>query len=123
MKLTHLEKNSEIFYKFSVNDFKEGNLYIEVKMPPNFERWSNEAVENDFTIEVKAILEAVKKYSEKHLDEVKDVSIYIVTFESNKTVAEINVNKNTLLANNWLELDRLELSKIVDSYKFDGVSN
>ncbi len=119
----YLDKNSEVFYKFLVVDFTEGKLNIEVKMLPNSETWSNEATEIDLNIETKAILEAVKKYSEEHLDAVKEVYIYFVTLESNKTVAEINVNNNTVLGNNWLELDRLELSQIVDSYKFHGVSN
>lgn len=119
----YLDKNNEVFYKFLVVDFKEGKLNIEVKMPPNYEKWSNEAAEIDINIEIKAILEAVKEYSKKHLDTVKVVYIYFITFESNKLVLEINVNSDTILGNNWSELDRLQLSQIVDSYKFYGVSN
>ena len=119
----YLEKNSEAFYHFLVVDYTDGILNIEFKMLANSETWSNEAVESDLNIETKAILETVKKYSEGHLDAVKEVNIYFVTRESNKTVAEIYANNDTLLETNWLELDRNELSHIVDGYKFYGVSN
>lgn len=120
---TYLRKNSNIIYHFSVVDFSEGKLNIELIMIANSETGSNEAVEFNVSIETKATLEAVKKYSEKHKNAVKEVNIYFVTRESNETVAEINVGNDTLLKTSWLELGRYELTEIVDGYKFHGVSN
>ena len=119
----YLEKNSEAFYHFLVVDYTDGKLDIEFTMLANTETWSNEAVESDLIIETKAILETLKKYTEEHLDAVKEVNIYFITRESNKTVAEINANNDTILETNWSELARNELSLIVDGYKFYGVSN
>ena len=53
----------------------------------------------------------------------KEVNLYFVTRETNKNVAEINANNDTLLETNWIEVDSHELPQIVDGYKFYGVSN
>ncbi|WEG18881.1 hypothetical protein PQ478_10450 [Alkalihalophilus pseudofirmus] len=119
----YLKENSKNFYDFSVVDFADGELNIEVKMLPNSETWSNEDAEFYVGVETKASLEAVKDYSKEHLDVVKEVNIYFVTRESNKTVAEINANNDTIVETNWLEVTNQEFPQIVDGYKFYSVSN
>lgn len=119
----YLKDESKNFYEFLVADFTDGELNIEVKMLPNSETWSNDDAEFDVAVEAKAALEAVKTYSKEHLDIVKEVNLYFVTRESNKTVAEINANNETILETNWLEVSNQEFLQIVDSYKFYGVSN
>ncbi|MEI4771895.1 hypothetical protein WAX74_20040 [Psychrobacillus sp. FJAT-51614] len=113
----HLEDYS--FYDILV-DLTDGGLNIEVQM---FETSDNDMAQVDVVVETKALLEAVKKYSEVNLDVIKEVNLYFVTRETNITVAEINANIDTISGTNWNELDRYELPQIVDGYKFYGVSN
>ncbi|MCM3745141.1 hypothetical protein M3193_13455 [Sporosarcina luteola] len=119
----YLENKSTNFYDFSVVDITDGKLNIEVKMLSNSDTRSSEDVEFDVRVETKASLEAVKHYSKEHLDVVKEVNLYFVTRESNKTVAEINASNDTILGTNWRDLDNNELPQIVDGYKYYGVSN
>ena len=119
----YLKDKSQNFYDFLVVDFTEGELNIEFKMHPHSETWNNDDVEFDVAVETKAFLEAVKSYSKEQLDVVKDVNLYFVTRESNKTVAEINANNETILETNWLEVSNQEFLQIVDGYKFYGASD
>lgn len=119
----YLKDKSGNFYDFLVVDFTDGELNIEFKMLPNSETWSNDDAEFDVAVETKASLEAVKSYSKEHLGVVKEVNLYFVTRESNKTVAEINANNDTILEINWKEVSNQEFPQIVDGYKFYGVSN
>ncbi|PIC67614.1 hypothetical protein CSV71_10485 [Sporosarcina sp. P21c] len=119
----YLKDKSQNFYDFLVVDFTVGELNIEFKMLPHSETLNNDDLEFDVAVETKALLEAIKSYSKEHLDVVKDVNIYFITRESNKTVAEINANNGTLLENNWLEVSNQEFLQIVDGYKFYGASD
>lgn len=113
----HLEDYS--FYDILV-DFTDGGLNIEVQM---FETSNNDKALVDVVVETKALLEAVKKYSEVNLEVIKEVNLYFVTRETNITVAEINANIDTISGTKWNELDKYELPQIVDGYKFYGVSD
>ncbi|MBO0603550.1 hypothetical protein I2483_17945 [Sporosarcina sp. E16_3] len=119
----YLKDKSEIFYHFSVVDFTDEKLNIEFTMLPNSETWSNDAAESDVSIETKASLEAIKNYSKKYLGVIKEVNLYFVMRETNKVVAEINANNDTILETDWKDVSNRELSQIVDGYKFYGVSN
>ena len=92
-------------------------------MLPNSETWSNDDAEFDVGVESKASLEAVKYYSKEHLGVVKQANIFFVTRESNKTVAEINANNDTIVETSWLKVTNQEFPRIVDGYKFYGVSD
>ncbi|MCM3711523.1 hypothetical protein [Sporosarcina luteola] len=118
----YLENNALTFYHFLVVDFTDGELNIEVQMFDTSDTWSNKNPEFDVAVETKILLEAVKKYSKEHEDILKEVKLYFVS-ESNRTVAEINANNDTLLENNWSELDADEIPQTVDGYKFYGFSN
>ncbi|NEU32094.1 hypothetical protein GN156_15155 [bacterium LRH843] len=107
------------FYDILI-DFKEGELNIEVQM---FEPEDNDIAQLDVVVETKALLESVKKYSNEHLNLIKEVNLYFITRETNEIVAEINANNSTILGTTWVELDRYDLPQIVDGYKFYGVSN
>ncbi len=121
---TYLDKNSENFYDFLVIDFTDGELNIEFKMLSNSETWSNDDAQFDVSVETKASLESIKRYSKENLDAVvKEVNLYFVTRESNKTVAEINANYDTILETDWMVVSNQELPPILDGYKFYGVSN
>lgn len=119
----YLKEKSKNFYDFSVVDFADGELNIEIKMLPNSETWSNDDAEFDVGVESKTSLEAVKYYSKEHLGVIKEANLYFVTRESNKTVAEINANNDTIVETSWLEVTNQEFPQIVDGYKFYGVSD
>ena len=119
----YLKDKSKNFYDFSVVDFADGELNIEVKMLPNSETWSNYDAELDVGVESKPSLEAVNYYSKEHLGVVKQANIFFVTRESNKTVEEINANNDTIVETSWLEVTNQEFPRIVDGYKFYGVSD
>lgn len=119
----YLEDTNQNFYVFSVVDFTDGKLKIEVKMLPNSETQSNDDAEFDVGVETKESLEAVKYYTKEHFGVVKEVNLYFVTRESNKTVAEINAKNDTIVETSWLEVTNQEFPQVVDDYKFYGVLN
>lgn len=114
----YLDANSRNFYEFSVVDFTDGNLNMELKMLPNFETMSNDEAEFDVRFETKQALEAIDNYSKEHSVVVEEVDLSFVTRETNRTVGEIRVNKDTLSETKWSEVSNQALPPTLDEYKF-----
>jgi len=119
----YLKDRSEMHFHFSVVEFTEGELNIEITLLPIFEEMNNNAAESNLNLDAKNALEAIKSYSKKKMGEIKEVNLYFVTRETKKLAAEINVNNDTLLEADWKDVSKREFSRSVNNYKFYGVSN
>lgn len=119
----YLEVHSKNFYEFSVVNFIDGKLNIEFKMLPDYDSMSNDDVEFDVRVETKQALEAIEKYSIEQSEVVEEVNLSFVTRETNKTVAEISANNDTLSNTEWRDVTNHELPQHLDSYEFQGISN
>lgn len=117
---SYIIKNSDFVEKFSVVDFTNQKLNIEVRLSPFYETQNNDSVELNINTQTQFLLDALKTYSEEHKNAIKEVNIYFVSNKSQDMVTEIGISSNTLLKSNWLDLDKYKLSQFVDSYKFNG---
>ncbi|MCG7346102.1 hypothetical protein MHZ92_18490 [Sporosarcina sp. ACRSL] len=122
---TYLKNKSEIVSHFSVVDFTEGELNIEIMMmlPDETETVYEDAKKSEASREAKTSLEAIKNYSKKHKGVIKEVNLYFITRKTNTIVAEVNAKNDTILETDWKDVSEQELFQIADDYKFHGVSN
>lgn len=95
---------------------QNGSIFIDLKVKDD-PTWRREDFIN---LEIKNILQRLKKFPTRDTNEYKSVQIrFLTTSKSAREIATIKVSKLTLLRYNWATMNVNEIPENVDSYLYN----
>lgn len=79
------------------------------------EHWTRE---DFFRLETRILLDVIKHFPREDLSYFKKITIRGITEKTNRVFYTVSVSGDTLIQNNWAEMETFEVPKYVDNYSY-----